>query len=252
MSRLNLDTYNDQLVVNWYKALTGLTPVEKQVFGNYAPLLGNVLDIGIGGGRTTAYLLDKCTSYTGIDYSKGFAELVGQKYPGADIRYMDARNLEAFENNSFDLVNFSFNGMDYTDLDGRKKILAEIYRVLKPGGIFFFSTHNKSHHTFNKPAWSNPANSFFVNLKTFIKLLPHLPTHYKHKKNEHIQTDYAIINDSAHNYRLLTFYTTPAFLRGQLTGYGFANAVFYTLAGEVKTDEELDDWIFVTAGKLFS
>jgi SAM-dependent methyltransferase len=250
MSRLNLDTYNDQSVVNWYNSMTGLTPLEKQVFEMNAHALGHVLDIGIGGGRTTAYLLDKCDSYTGIDYSKGFAELVGQKYPKADIRHMDARNLEAFADKSFDLVNFSFNGIDYVDLDGRKKILAEIYRVLKPGGIFFFSTHNKNHPTFNKPAWSNPANSFFVNLKTFIKLLPHLPTHFKYQKHEHIQKEYAIINDSAHNYSLLTFYTTPAFLREQLAEYGFSGPVLYSGKGMAKTDEELDDWIFVTAVKL--
>jgi SAM-dependent methyltransferase len=250
MSRLNIDTYNDQSVVNWYGSMTGLTPVEQQVFDANASALGNVLDIGIGGGRTTDYLLHKCVSYIGIDYSKGFVELVSQKYPKADIRHMDARNLEAFESNSFDLVNFSFNGIDYVEPDGRKKVLSEICRVLKPRGIFFFSTHNKDHSTFNKPAWSNPANSFFTNLKTFVKLLPHFPRHLKHKKNEHIQKEYAIINDSAHNYNLLTFYTSPAFLREQLAEYGFIHPVLYSGKGEAKTDEELDDWIFATAQKL--
>ncbi len=244
MSNLNLNTYNDRSVLKWYDTITGLTSIEKKVFEQHASALENVLDIGIGGGRTTAYLLNKCTSYTGIDYSKGFVELVSQKYPAADIRQMDARDLDAFENSSFDLVNFSFNGIDYVDLEGRKKILAEIYRILKPGGIFFFSTHNKNHATFNKPAWINPANSLWTNIKTFVKLLPWLPTHFRQQKNEHIQKEYAIINDSAHNYGLLTFYTSPAFLKEQLNENGFSDTVLYSENGE------LGDWIFATTRKL--
>lgn len=249
MSRLNSDTYNDPSVVKWYDGMSGLTPVEQQVFERHELALKNVLDIGIGAGRTTAYLLNKCGSYTGIDYSQRFVELAGQKFPGADIRHIDARNLEAFAAGSFDLVNFSFNGMDYVDAEGRKAILSEIYRVLKPAGLFFFSTHNKSHSTFGRAAWRNPANSLWINIKTFLKLMPYFLTHLKHKKSEYIETDFAIINDSAHHYSLLTFYTTPFFLRQQLEEKGFRAPVLYSKSGDTKPDDELDDWIFATAIK---
>ncbi|MDP1801083.1 MAG: class I SAM-dependent methyltransferase [Bacteroidota bacterium] len=248
MSELNLNTYNSDAVIKWYKHLNEITFVEKKIFETHKDLLASskILDIGIGGGRTTAYLLDKCKSYTGIDYSKGFVDAVKKKYPNADIRLADARDLKAFENNSFDLVNFSFNGIDYVGPEDRKKIFNEIYRVLKPGAFFFFSTHNKDHKTFDQFPWLDKNNSFITNLKTFVKLLPFLPRHLKQKRKEINLNDYSVINDSAHNYGLLTFYTSPQFLKKQLTHHSFNEICLLSKNGETVSDDKLDDWIFVT------
>jgi len=251
MTDKNLEVYNSKQVINWYDQLKDLIPVERRVFEAHKELIagGNILDIGIGAGRTTAYLGAKSKNYTGIDYSEGFIRAAEKNFPGLQYFVMDARDLEKFKTGDFDLVNFSFNGIDYVDHEGRKKVLSEIHRVLKPGGIFFFSTHNKNHPGFNISPWLNRANSLFVNLKTFVKLLPFLLKKLKHKKRELIYDDYAIINDSAHNYSLLTYYTTPAFLRKQITSQGFSEPEFYLKSGELKKDSELDDWIFVTAKK---
>ncbi len=253
MSSLNKDTYNRKEVVEWYEALHEIVPIEKHVFETYKEYLkGKVLDIGIGAGRTTNYLANKCGNYTGIDYSMVFSKTVKIRYPNADIRCMDARDLSDFENNTFDLINFSFNGIDYVDQEGRVKVLTEVNRVLKPGGVFFFSTHNMNHSSFNKPAWRNKENRFWINFKTFVKLLPFIPGHLNKKNHEQFQKDYAIINDSAHNYGLFTFYTSPAFLRTQLKEHNFSECLFFTKAAKNANDEELDDWIFVTCKKLLS
>ena len=110
MNDSNLNTYNSYEVINWYKNLGGITQVEKYFFESNKDLLpkASVLDIGIGGGRTTDYLIDKCANYTGIDYSQGFVDVVKKKYPKADILNADARNLLNFEAKKFDIVNFSF------------------------------------------------------------------------------------------------------------------------------------------------
>jgi SAM-dependent methyltransferase len=243
----NQHSYNVKSVVNWYAGLTELTLVEKKVFEENQKIISDatLLDIGIGGGRTTHYLIGKCKNYIGVDYAQEFVAHGRQKFPSADIRLMDARDLSSFKDHTFDVVNFSFNGIDYVDLEGRMKVMKEVHRVLKPNGLFFFSTHNKDHHTFNKLPWTDSRNSWLTNLKTLLKLVFFLPKHYSMKSREVYKEGYAIINDSAHNFSLMTFYTSPVFLKTQLKEAGFTSIELLKKNGASGTDDLLDDWIFV-------
>jgi ubiquinone/menaquinone biosynthesis C-methylase UbiE len=247
----NLKAYNSPGIVKWYEELSGMDPAEKKVLERWKDAFSNaeLLDIGVGGGRTTAWLSKICRKYTGIDYSEKFAALCKTKFPEADIRHMDARDLGSFADGTFGIVNFSYNGIDYVNAPDREKILKEIFRVLKPGGLFFFSTHNLSHPSFNKIPWLDKANSLIINIKTFIKLLPYLYRKRKNKKLEIINAQYAIINDHAHAWSLLTFYTSPSYLRDQLSSAGFHNISLLNKSGEEVPDTQLDEWIFVTCTK---
>lgn len=250
----NLKLYNNKSVVSWYKNLHEITFIEDTIFNSYTSILarGNVLDIGIGGGRTTRYLINKCKAYIGIDYSKQFTDAVKTNFSNTDIRQLDARDLSVFESDFFDFVNFSFNGIDYVNLIDREQILSEINRVLKPNGIFFFSTHNKSHVSFNKQPWNNQSISFFTKMKNFIKFSPFYFRKILNKNSEVYKNNYAIITDNAHNYRLRTFYTKPEFLIEQLEKEGFCNIELFSKNSKVENFELLDDWIFCTCKKLSS
>ena len=48
-----------------------------------------------------------------------------------------------YKDERFDIVFFSFNGLDYVYPEGRRVVaLKEIERVLKKGGYFIYSSHN--------------------------------------------------------------------------------------------------------------
>jgi SAM-dependent methyltransferase len=247
----NLRTFNQPDVVSWYDQRAGLLPAEASVLDRYRQLVSeaHVLDIGIGGGRTTSYLVDNCRTYTGIDYSEELVKSCRKKFPGVDISCRDARNLFEMRDGIFDFVLFSFNGIDYVDLEGRDRILSEVQRVLKNDGIFFFSTHNRNHPSFNKAPWRRSTSGLVSSVKSTIKVTPFYFRRIKSRKREVVHRDYAIVNDFAHQYRLLTFYTSPGFLKEQLLARQFVDIVFYDKSGDEKLDEELDDWIFVTCRK---
>jgi SAM-dependent methyltransferase len=101
-----------------------------------------VLDLGVGGGRTTAFLAPPAGRYLGIDSSAGMVRLASERRPSEDIQLGDARHLEGIEDDSFDIVVFSNNGIDAVGHDGRPAVLAEVARVLRPGGLLLLSTFN--------------------------------------------------------------------------------------------------------------
>ena len=101
-----------------------------------------MLDIGVGLGRTTKYFAPLVTEYIGVDYSFNMIKICRQRYPHLRLEVADARNLGFLRKNYFDLVLFSFNGIDNVQHEDRMQILREIHRILKKDGLFCFSTLN--------------------------------------------------------------------------------------------------------------
>lgn len=112
-----------------------------------------VLDIGVGAGRTTWLVRLLTDDYIAVDYSPGMVEACRAAYPGIDVRQGDARDLSEFPSSRFKLVLFSYNGLDNLDRAGRLSVYDEVRRVLRPDGIFAYSTLFKSSpiHSFSSP-----------------------------------------------------------------------------------------------------
>ena len=81
---------------------------------------GDVLDIGIGGGRTTGLLRPAARSYVGLDISREMLALARERFPEADLRDGDAVGLAGLPHDAFDLVIFSYNGLDALDHVGAR------------------------------------------------------------------------------------------------------------------------------------
>ncbi len=248
---VNQKTYAKAKVLDYYDGLEELFPAEKVLFEKLSAKIENskILDIGVGGGRTTKYLLPLSSDYTGVDYVPQFVERVKRKYESGNFLCSDARDLKEFADENFDLVLFSYNGIDYVSHEDRLKILKEIYRVMKTGGTFMFSSHNRDYRHFKKPYWliEPRINAAFV--KNLLSYVFFLPRHLRMKKEEVDTNEYAIVNDSDHRYSLLHYYIGIGSQVKQLEGIGFSNIEAHNAEGEsVKTDTE-SLWIYYLAKK---
>lgn len=248
---LNRNTYDRDDVVSFYNEANTLLPAERAILSELKPEITDkkILDIGVGGGRTTPYLLDISDDYTAIDYSEEMAKLTAAKYPFARILQMDATNMAEFEDSSFDFAIFSYNGMDSVSHESRIKIINEVYRVLKPGGRFVFSSHNREFHNFNKLPWRWKVK---WNLKFVIFILHclyHLPKHYKMKKHEVFADDYAIVNDGDHRFSLLLYYVSIQKQIEQLSKIGFSNVIAHDMQGKPVTSDPSSHWFHYVAQK---
>ena len=138
----NLVRYRTPSVVSYYAEATQLQPAERELFGKYLRPDISILDIGVGGGRTTPHLAALSRNYVGIDYSEEMIRACRARYPNQRFELCDASNLSAFGDETFDAVIFSFNGIDYLGPAGRSSCFSEVARVLADNGKFIVSSHN--------------------------------------------------------------------------------------------------------------
>lgn len=131
-----------EIVAQWAK-MDALTACEQRVFDTHLHPGMSILDLGVGAGRTTPYLSAMAARYVGVDYSAEMIQACRGKFPHLQFHVADASDLSQFADASFEAVVFSFNGLDcLAPYEKREKCLRECHRVLKPGGIYIFSTHN--------------------------------------------------------------------------------------------------------------
>jgi SAM-dependent methyltransferase len=139
----NLSQANTAHVVESYSKAEELQPAETYLFDKYVKPGVDVVDLGVGGGRTTPFLAKTARRYLGIDYSEAMVAACRSKFPQLDFVCADACDLSCVDDDSFDVAVFSFNGVDWIPSDeGRRRCLAELRRILRPGGVVILSSHN--------------------------------------------------------------------------------------------------------------
>ncbi|MBD2439093.1 class I SAM-dependent methyltransferase [Nostoc sp. FACHB-110] len=93
-----------------------------------------VLDLCCGSGQSTQFLVKMSQNVTGLDASPKSLQRARQNVPEASYIEAFAENIP-FTENSFDVVHTSA-ALHEMHTEQLRQILQEVYRVLKPGGVF--------------------------------------------------------------------------------------------------------------------
>jgi ubiquinone/menaquinone biosynthesis C-methylase UbiE len=208
----NLHVYNKAEVASHYAGLRYLTSCEQSLFQAYLDEGMTILDLGVGGGRTTAYLSSLASRYVGVDYAATMIQKCRRRFPNLDFLVGDAANLEMFGDSTFDAVVMAFNAIDYVLPDcSREACLREVRRVLKPGGRFIFSSHNPR-AIWVRPSWNRErVKQFALKLAGSSAVL----FHCLHALAIAIRTSYAwLFAGAASMGRFRRRFPTRAFWRG--------------------------------------
>lgn len=131
----------------------GLWLSEEKVFRKFFRPEETLLDVGCGAGRISIGLWELGYRHLlGIDFSPEMIERARRitrllEY-GISFRCGDATDLE-LDDDSFDGAIFSFNGlMQIPRRERRRRAFSEIGRVVRPGGFFVFTTHDRANRRF--------------------------------------------------------------------------------------------------------
>jgi ubiquinone/menaquinone biosynthesis C-methylase UbiE len=155
--------YSRPATAEYYARLESLTNCEQLLFDKYLRPGMAILDLGVGGGRTTSYLSSIASRYVGLDYSSEMIRVCRHKFPDLEFICCDADDLSSVPDQTFDAVVFSFNGLDCLLPESKRmRCLAECHRVLRNRGVLIFSSHNPR-AIFERIAWDS------ARLRTFAE-----------------------------------------------------------------------------------
>ncbi len=245
---LNHRTYNSPDVVLSFVLRRALQAPEARIRSLLAHRLGQMtmLDVGVGGGRTTRHFIGAVSEYVAIDYSPRMVWACRRRFSQRRDSFLvgDARAMDLFPAGRFDFVLYSYNGIDYMDHGDRMRALAEIRRVTRSGGVVCLSSHNLR----AVPASRWPP--FTWNPLAYLGALKHRLLLRMLNKPEVLKTlaerSHQIIRDLP---RTRTYYVSPVEQLRQLKAAGFSNVRIFGLRqgeeiGDVAQAERLPDpWL---------
>lgn len=217
-----------------------LTRVEGMTLLKYQALFAgrNVLDIGVGTGRTSIYLAPLADRYEAIDYSQVMVDRVRVLYPNVSVQLADMRDLAMFEAGQFDVVFGSNNVIDAVSHEDRQRSLQEFRRVLRPGGSLIFSSHNRDWIKAGRGPELRYSRNPITQLWRCAKWIRQKLNHRRTKPFQKIESNYALLSDIGHDFAIIIYYIDQKTQRQQLQDNGFTVLDVLNQNGEsLKPDE---------------
>jgi len=200
----------------------------------------DLLDIGVGGGRTTPHLLAISPRYVGIDFLPQMVEVCRERFPGVDFALCDARDMSKLGRHRFALAFFSFNGIDCVAHSDRQQVYAAVQEVLAPDGWFLFSSHNLRDDSdrLARP-WHFTWPKTGAGARSAIDLARHAyhfagqNLAYLRLARRQVQGDaHALLLDRGQRFRTLTYFVDPVEQVRQLRAAGFSEVLVFDRAGQ--------------------
>jgi SAM-dependent methyltransferase len=195
----------------------------------------DMLDLGVGAGRT-AYTFSALTRrYVGLDFSPRMIEHA-RRFVGEDARttfvVQDVRDLSPWHGQNFKLVLFSFNGIDALDPADRRVVLSEARNVIADDGVFAFSSHSLHALPFDtslrRPALRAPLSSTYRSIRRALGLA---------RANRQLDLELALergwapVRDDAHDFSLVLCYVSPGHQVAELAEVGFPSCEILDMSG---------------------
>lgn len=242
----NLEVY-DEVITDFQNLY--LFPAEVVVLDRFRDQWGqfDVLDLGVGVGRTAWVFSQNTQSYEAIDYAPKRIDQCHRLFAEApDRRFSvgDARDLSRYADETFDFVLFSYNGIDYIDPEGREAAMAEIKRVLKPGGWFFFSSHSLDVFPFDPPV-AERLRGMLRPLGHLLRIRKRLKLKWRNRKvdvKEAKKRGWACLVDYADS--MMTYYIDPSLQLKQLEAMGYrVDATWDTQGRPVGCGKASEEWM---------
>lgn len=113
------------------------TPFQTDEFAEHVTKDAHIADIGCGYGRTMAGLYGMgYRSLVGFDISSGMIERGRAQFPFLDLRVMEEGRIDLADGSADAVILFAVLTCISGDAD-QERLISEIRRVLKPGGILY-------------------------------------------------------------------------------------------------------------------
>jgi SAM-dependent methyltransferase len=220
-----------------YAADVALTPPERSLLarlrGTWQDL--DVLDLGVGAGRTAYTFAALARNYVGVDFSPRMIENARRLLEEDDrtsFVVRDVRDLSPWHGRDFGLVLFSFNGIDAIEPADRGLILSEVRKVIAKDGVFAFSSHSLHALPFDArlraPSLHAPVRSTYRSVRRTIGLA---------LANRRLDLETAwdqgwtLVRDDAHDFALVLCYVSPVHQLAELARAGFGTGEVLDMAG---------------------
>jgi SAM-dependent methyltransferase len=188
-----------------------------------------MLDLGVGAGRTGYTFAGLVDRYVGLDYSprmiaRSEALLAGT--PGVELVVADAASVSP-ELGSFDVVLFSFNGIDAAPPEDRPRILEAVRSVLNEDGYFLLSTHSLGALPFDarRPLSPRLGGSRLYRAYATVMSVPYAYRIRRINRDLDLaaarRQGWALVQSMAHDFSIKDVYVDPAHQVAQLGELGF-------------------------------